>query len=121
MGGKKLMTSMAAASQLATTPSTSSQFSADALPLPPISVIPNDDPASVSNSDHSDDSEYNTEEGNPEDHESDDDSGDSRWSMQRVNKHLVRESICKAHLFPCENNTEEENPEDHENDDDAGV
>ncbi len=41
--------------------------------------------------------------------------------MQRVNKHLVRESICKAHLFPCENNTEEENPEDHENDDDAGV
>ena len=28
--------------------------------------------------------------------------------MQRVNKHLVRESICKAHLFPCDNNTEEE-------------
>jgi hypothetical protein len=82
MGGKKLMTSMAVASQLATTPSTSSQFSAHALPLPPISVIPNGDPASVSNSDHSDDSEYNTDEEpyeeNPEDHESDDDSGDSR-------------------------------------------
>jgi len=83
MGGKKLMESMAVASQLATKPSTSSQISADVLPLPPTAVIPNGDPAPESNSDHSDDIEYNTgeentEEENSEDNESDDDAGDPR-------------------------------------------
>jgi hypothetical protein len=83
MGGKKLMESMAVASQLATKPSTSSQISADVLPLPPTAVIPNGDPAPESNSDHSDDREYNTgeentEEENSEDNESDDDAGEPR-------------------------------------------
>jgi hypothetical protein len=77
IGGKKLMESMAVASQLATTPSTSSQISAHPLPLPPTAVIPNGEPASESNSDRSDDNEYNTEEENSEDIESDDDAGDA--------------------------------------------